>query len=84
MMEKCNDRACVYVLNIWWGGPRSGSGLTFRATFRNGYSKMPWEVMKRRAIISLSICMRHGGRTKDATNASRYINELARRLRDIE
>ena len=27
---------------------------------------------------------RHGGRTKDATNASRYINELARRLRDIE
>jgi hypothetical protein len=27
---------------------------------------------------------RHGGRTKDATHASRYINELARRLRDIE
>ena len=27
---------------------------------------------------------RHGGRTKDATNASRYVNELARLLRDIE
>jgi hypothetical protein len=27
---------------------------------------------------------RHGGRTKEATNASRYINELARLLRDIE
>jgi hypothetical protein len=27
---------------------------------------------------------RHGGRTKDATNTSRCVNELARLLRDIE
>ncbi len=27
---------------------------------------------------------RHGGRTKEATSASRYINELVRMLRDID
>jgi hypothetical protein len=27
---------------------------------------------------------RHGGRTKEAISASRYVNELARLLRDIE
>jgi hypothetical protein len=27
---------------------------------------------------------RHGGRTKEATAASRYINELARLLRDLD